>query len=452
MSSFYRMFVVAAALGLPALLPAASAPSAAGAGSGEDVRPAPGVRLVPLGAGTAKNTVNVVIFRKHSLVTHGQTQFAAYYDGDGRVVLGKRQLGQDAWELKTTDLRGSTKDAHNAISLGVDGEGVLHVAWDHHNNPLNYRRGTAPLSLDLVEAKMTGRDERSVTYPEFHPLPGGDLLFLYRDGQSGRGNLAVKRYDVGTRAWADLTSKLIDGEGKRNAYWQACTDVAGTVHVSWVWRESPDVASNHDLCYARSADGGRTWTRSDGTAYALPITAATAEYAARIPQKHELMNQTSMTADGRGRPYIATYFRPEGTDVPQYSLVYHDGSAWRTSQVGRLTKPFRLGGGGTKRVPISRPQVLSRERDGGTVAHVIFRADERAGRATLATCDDVTKGKWVLRDLTASSLGQWEPTYDPVVWQRDGALHLFVQRAEQVDAEGVGSLPPQTVYVGEVKP
>jgi hypothetical protein len=35
-----------------------------------------------------------------------------------------------------------------------------------------------------------------VTYPEFYNLPGGDLLFLYRDGSSGMGNLVLARYHV----------------------------------------------------------------------------------------------------------------------------------------------------------------------------------------------------------------------------------------------------------------
>ena len=56
------------------------------------------------------------------------------------------------------------------------------------------------------------------------------------------------------------------------------------MHLSWCWRETFDVATNHDLCYARSADGGNTWTRSDGTPYQIPINADTAEYALRIPQ------------------------------------------------------------------------------------------------------------------------------------------------------------------------
>jgi hypothetical protein len=126
---------------------------------------------------------------------------------------------------------------------------------------------------------MTGRDERSVTYPEFHTLAGGGMLFLYRDGGSGRGNLVVNRYDAATGKWMRLQDNLISGEGKRSAYWQAAVDGQGTMHVSWTWRESPDVASNHDIAYARSRDGGVTWEDSTGRALALPITEATAEVA-----------------------------------------------------------------------------------------------------------------------------------------------------------------------------
>ena len=101
-----------------------------------------------------------------------------------------------------------------------------------------------------------------------------------------------------------LSDNLIDGEGKRNAYWQACVDDKNIIHISWVWRESPDVASNHDLCYARSKDGGVTWENSRGKKYQLPINATTAEYAWHIPQNSELINQTSMSADKSGNPII----------------------------------------------------------------------------------------------------------------------------------------------------
>jgi hypothetical protein len=68
---------------------------------------------------------------------------------------------------------------------------------------------------------------------------------------------------------------------------------------TWVWRETWDVATNHDICYAKSVDGGKTWQKSGGEKYELPITAASAEYACRVPQKSELINQTSMCVDSK---------------------------------------------------------------------------------------------------------------------------------------------------------
>ena len=171
--------------------------------------------------------------------------------------------------------------------------------------------------------------------------------------------MVMNRYDVASGKWSRVHDILIDGEGKRNAYWQMCTDSKGTIHLSWVWRETWLVETNHDMCYARSTDGGKTWQRSDGTAYRLPITMATAEIAWPIPQKSELINQTSMTTDPDGRPLIATYWREQGDSIPQYRLVSHDGKGWHMETVGRRTMPFSLAGGGTKMIPIARPRVVS---------------------------------------------------------------------------------------------
>jgi hypothetical protein len=392
--------------------------------------------------------------RHSSVVTYGDIQFAAFYNDDGKVVLAKRKLGSDMWETKTTDMVGDIKDAHKSISLGIDGDGVLHVSWNHHGNPLNYRVGVAPGSLEMKEVPMTAKEGNSVTYPEFHSMANGDLLFLFREGGSGRGNLVVNRYDLATHTWKRLSSNLINGEGKRNAYWQLCTDANGTIHLSWVWRESSDVASNHDMSYARSTDGGLTWEKSTGEKYTLPINLATAERAATIPQKHELINQTSMIADAEGHPYIATYFRAEGTapgvGVPQYQIIYNDGKAWHTVQVSDLKVPFTLGGGGSKKLPLSRPQILAREECGKLQISLLFRAQELGNRITLASCQNLSSSMWTYRDLTTNSVGDYEPSYDHSLWRAQDKLHVFVQRAEQVDGEGFGQMPPQMVFIAEV--
>ena len=274
----------------------------------------------------------------------------------------------------------------------VDGAGYLHMAWDLHNDPLHYCRSTAPGSLELTaQMPMTGRTEGRVSYPEFYRMPDGDLLFFYRNGESGNGNLVINRYDSATGKWSQLQNNLIDGEGLRNAYWQACVDGAGTIHVSWVWRESPDVASNHDLGYARSRDGGMTWEKSTGEKYSLPINAANAEYACRIPQNSELINQTSMTTNAGGNPYIATYWSDPGGHLPQYRVVYRDATGWKTANLGFRETPFSLSGGGTKRIPISRPQLLAWGKGKKQKAALIFRDEERGSRVSAAICKNLRR-------------------------------------------------------------
>ena len=91
-------------------------------------------RLVEVGNGYSQTSVNTTVFRSNSLVTQGDEQYISYYDGDGYLVLGKRKLDSDQWTLKRTQYKGSVKDAHNIISMMLDGEGYLHLSFDHHGH------------------------------------------------------------------------------------------------------------------------------------------------------------------------------------------------------------------------------------------------------------------------------------------------------------------------------
>ena len=409
--------------------------------------------LSKIGDGYAQTSVNTTIFRQSSVITHGDCQFAAYYDADGYVVLAKRKLakkGNDGdWQVQRTQYKGNVRDAHNIISIGIDGDGYIHLSFDHHGHPLRYCKSKQPLSMEFGELQpMNGNDEKNVTYPEFYKLPDGDLLFAYRSGSSGRGNLVMKRYHLKEKRWENLQDVLIDGEKKRNAYWQLCVDAQGTIHVSWVWRETPDVATNHDLCYARSKDGGKTWEKSDGTRYQLPITATTAETAFLIPQNSELINQTSMTADSQGNPYIATYWRDQDSNVPQYRLVWKDlNDNWTSCKIFERTQPFSLGGVGTKMIPISRPRLAVKEKKGRVETYYIFRDEERGSKVSVAKCKNLAKGKWKVSDITDFAVDAWEPSYDISLLNTRQRLDVFVQQTKQGDGEKVAQSQPTPVYV-----
>lgn len=412
------------------------------------------IKVIPVAKGWAENSVNAIIFRKNSLTSNQNTQYIAFYNQDGKVVLGKRSLNSTQWELKTTAYAGNVKDAHRDISIMLDGDGYLHMAWNHHNNQLYYCKSEAPGSLDMgPETPMIGEKETKVSYPEFYRMPNGDLIFLYRDGGSGNGDLVMNHYDTKAKKWNRVQSNLIDGEGQRNAYWQTVIDSKGTIHISWVWRESPDVASNHDLCYAQSKDGGKTWMKSNGAVYQLPITAKTAEYALKIPQNSALINQTSMAADADGNPFIATYWRDADSKIPQYRLVYLKNGVWQQEQVTKRKTPFSLSGGGTKKIPISRPQiVLGNQRHQATSAYFLFRDAERGSKISLAICNNINHPKWKVNDLSAKSVGQWEPTFDTNLWQSNQILDVFMQNVLQGDAETTEQILPQQIDILEWMP
>lgn len=399
--------------------------------------------------GWAKNSVNTVIFRRNALYTYKDHQYIGFYDNNRDMILGKRKLGTSHWLLERTPYQGNAFDAHNSISLIVDQEGYLHVSWDHHNNYLRYARSVSPESLKLGEEQsMTGTLEKVVTYPEFYKLNDNELLFAYRSGESGNGDLILNKYNTSLKEWSRAQSNLIDGEGERNAYWQLTTDANGIIHLSWVWRESADVASNHDMCYARSLDGGITWQKSDGTSYDLPITQSSAEIVQRIPQGSELINQTSMTTTDTGKPIIVTYWKDSLDRAPQYKIVTQVGDRWQTHSLEFRTLDFSLSGVGTKAIPISRPQAVASKNN----LHVIFRDAERGNLISVATASLDRLSQWNITDLTTDGYESWEPTLDPVQWRENQELHLFLQNTTQVDGEGLSNTPPSAIKVLEWQP
>ncbi len=404
----------------------------------------------PIGKGWSNNSVNTVKFRKNALTTYKEHQFVGYYDGEGYLVLGKRKINNDAWVTVKTPYKGNVNDAHNSISIAVDGKGYLHVSWDQHDTKLKYAKSKKPLSLKLgKEIPMTGKQELKVTYPQFYNLPNGNLLFFYRSGASGKGNMIINSFDIENQKWTQIQQNLIDGENKRSAYWQASIDSKGTIHLSWVWRESWDVSTNHDIGYAQSKDGGLTWQKSNGENYTLPITAKNAEYTWIIPQKSSLINQTAMTTDSKGNPYIISYWSEN--KIPQFQIVYKENAVWKKENTGFRTTAFYLGGGGTKSIPISRPDIFINEKDSSRLIYLLFRDEERGNKVSIAYKDFNKILPWKIKDITKNAVGQWEPNYDISLWKKHNELDIFTQEVTQIDGEGLAKKTATMVNVLTLK-
>jgi hypothetical protein len=197
------------------------APSATGSSAAELAKHVSLLRVSPADQpGFARTETNATSITRSSLVTSGNYQFCAYYDSvRPTVVLARRDLESKHWEVLKTDFTANElADSHDAISMGIDGKGRLHLSWGMHSQRLKYAKttstvtGSAPFrpKFGPIEPRLPGQAENidsfeRVTYPEFYNILQSDNLILtYRSGSSGNGNQYMSSYDASTNTWSAL--------------------------------------------------------------------------------------------------------------------------------------------------------------------------------------------------------------------------------------------------------
>jgi hypothetical protein len=286
-----------------------------------------------------------------TLLTRGDQQFVAYYDADRQMTVAARHLGNDEWQKAALPEKLGW-DSHNYVTMAVDDAGFIHLSGNMHGRSLVYFRTTAPLDITTFKpAPMVGEREGRVTYPDFLPAirgPEGELLFTYRDGQSGNGDQIFNRYDLKARQWSRLLdTPLTAGGGKMNAYFHGpIKGPDGFCHLCWVWRDTGDCATNHDICYARSKDM-QHWESAAGRPLSLPMTIETADIVDPVPVKGGLLNgNVKLGFDSRHRVIVSYHKYDAGGSTQIYNARFEDG-AWRSHLLTDWKYRWEFGGGGS---------------------------------------------------------------------------------------------------------
>lgn len=214
-----------------------------------------------------------------------------------QIKIARRKLDGSPWEYSTLKgYRLTSEDAHNRQSIGISkGDGVIHIAFDHHNNrELRYAR-TAKGTANRPGATRWNNDTftyvpnlglptlkgQQTTYPAFNAFPGGNIMLNMRNGHANGGEMFVALYDAGKGKW--VSTRYVSsrkgtykktGSKERGPYTAGGmrVDADGNLHVAWVWREESfcyngvkvGIDCNQGLYYAQSDDEGVTWENNAG--------------------------------------------------------------------------------------------------------------------------------------------------------------------------------------------
>ncbi|MCX7049716.1 MAG: BNR repeat-containing protein [Candidatus Sumerlaeota bacterium] len=286
-----------------------------------------------------------------ALLTRKQTQFVAYYDAQRAMTVAQRALDSKQWHFKKLPTS-VVWDSHNYIAMTLDRADCLHISGNMHCVPLIYLRSAKPIDASTLERipNMIGPErELRVTYPVFFRDPQGALVYKYRDGRSGSGDDLYNIYDESSKTWKRLlATPLAFGQGKMNAYCQGpLLGPDGVYHLAWVWRDTPDAATNHHLSYARSRDLTR-WENGAGKPLTLPITIASDVVVDPTgPRKGMLNPLVKLGFDALKRPVI-TYHKYDATGNSQIYNARLEAGQWRIYQTSDWSGyRYDFGGGGS---------------------------------------------------------------------------------------------------------
>ena len=285
-----------------------------------------------------------------NLLTHPPYQFVAYYNAERQMVVASRRLDSEDWTY-TKLPEHVVWDSHNYITMAIDDENQLHVSGNLHVDPLVYFRTERPLDVSsLVRVKqLVGTEEDRMTYPRFFRGPAGEFIYTYRDGSSGSGNQIYNVYDADTRSWSRLLDQpLTDGRGAMNAYIDGPRlGPDGRYHCVWVWRDTYDCATNHDVSYMRSADL-RNWENVRGEPLSLPVTIESpGTIVDPVPAGGGLINgNAKLGFDAENRP-VVTYHKYDDSGNSQVFNARWNGKAWAISQATDWSSRWEFSGGGS---------------------------------------------------------------------------------------------------------
>lgn len=409
-------------------------------------------------------TVNGQTFQQEAVISFKGWQYASYFADGGVLAVARRKLPDGAWQtIHFVDYTARDhRDAHNVASIGLCGaDGTIHLMFDHHCDPLHYRRSVQKLASEpekfewkaenfgpVTDALEARKPLKNLTYPQLFSAPGGKLQVMYRLGTSGDGDWYLAEYDGSAAGAWSTVGMVLSREGAFKSSPSRCAypnplryDSAGHLHMTWCWREIPkdapfDLRTNHDLMYAYSEDAGRTWKNNGGGTVAditganvnLPKTIGIGTMGIVVSPTKWLwgqMNTNTQCIDAKGRVHFISWQLPneakEGTKDPNAWKYFH---YWRDEK----------GTWHENRLPFvgRKPQIVLDKDCNAVVVYCTcdnadYHGSDPGGKLAIMTATEAGHWKDWKPAASIDRLSVGEPLIDQARWASEGVLSIYLQ-------------------------
>lgn len=268
-----------------------------------------------------------------------------------------------AWTFATVEEDTQNNQFHTQPSLAVDRDGYVHVVYNMHSTPWQYSVSRRP--EDISEWAFRGQallgpaDQKPssvvpgpgtaaipgnrITYPYFTVDRNGTPYVTYRESLKNEANIAYEamqwsmglaRYDLATRTWQRVGPSggvfpFATEPDHRAQGAMVSFDRGNRMHVSWNWyvEYALDGANQpNEIAYARSLDGGMTFTGADGRPLTLPVAMSNGD---RVIGPEHFYGYTSVMATSAGKPYV--WVMPmESSKYGRSVIAFDSARGWST--------------------------------------------------------------------------------------------------------------------------
>jgi hypothetical protein len=224
----------------------------------------------------------------------------------------------------------TVNDPHDNPAINLDEQGYLwvFVSGRARARPGFKYRSTQPYSIDAFERI----EEKEMTYPQIHVLPGKGFFYLFTKYTAGRELYWQTSADG--RTWSP--DRKLAGMG---GHYQVSGRHGDRVGTAFMYHPGGNVDKRTNLYYMQTDDLGQTWTTAAGQPVATPVSDVKSPPLVLDYQAQGLnVYIHDLNFDKRGHPIILYLTSRGAAPGPQngpytWRVTHWTGDAWATHDV-----------------------------------------------------------------------------------------------------------------------